>query len=312
MHRLAILFCAMAPSMVLLQYGIAKARARWDDGLIWEAFFTGGIASVFMILPELLLKKMFAVGAMTSVHGAGIEALFIAAVPEEIAKLGALFFTIKRYGDGADRHDMIMLAFAVALGFAAIENVAYLVAARDWQHLAIGRGLLAVPMHGLTGLVIGAFLTAAHLHPRSRRLYLTAALGIPILLHAGYDFPLLLVRRNEALFGVLPAWFVIFIIVAICVLCLCNATRAATDRRAHRSPDVLVGGYSPRLVGVAILLATILLAALTLLLLDSRSGMVVAGVLGILPAILGIDLLWSGARPAVSPTVSAFRTGYED
>lgn len=312
MHRLAILFCAMAPSIVLLQYGIAKGRARWVDGLIWEAFFAGGIACVFVILPELLLKKLFAVGAMTPVHGAAIEALFIAAIPEEIAKLGALFFAIKRYGDRADRHDMIMLSFAVALGFAAIENIAYLLAPGDWQHLAIGRGLLAVPMHGLTGLVMGAFLTGAQLHPRSRCLYLTAALAIPILLHAGYDFPLLLVRRNDALFGVLPAWFLIFVIVAICVLCLCNATRAAADRRAYYSGDVPAGSYSSRLVGVAMLLAAVSLAAITLLLLDGRSGMVAAGVLGILPAILGIDLLRSGPGLTVSPAVAAFRTGYED
>src|SRR5581483_198627 len=196
MHRLAILFFALAPSIVLLQYGVAKARARWDDSLIWEAFFSGGVATIFVLVPALLLKSVFAIDAMSSVHAAATNALVVAAIPEEAMKLGALFYMIKRHGDDAGRHDLITLAFAVGLGFAAIENIGYLLAPGDWQLVAANRAMLSVPGHGLNGLAMGACLTAAELHPRHRRLLLIASLAIPILMHASYDFPLMLFAKN--------------------------------------------------------------------------------------------------------------------
>ena len=290
----------MVPSIVLLQYGIAKARARWDDWTIWEAFFSGGMAVVFVLLPAMLLKKLFPVDVMSPVHGAVTQALVIAAIPEEIAKFAATFYAIKRYGSGEDRHDMITPSFAVALGFAAIENLAYLVAPGEWPLLAAGRAVLAVPMHGLNGLAMGAFLTAAQLHPRQRQIWLTAALAVPILMHAGYDFPLMLVTRNQAFFGVLPAWFLMVLLSTICVLCLRNKVRASAQR-VYVPPD---GSSSPRLTGAALLLLVPILAGITLVS-AGDFGILGAAVLSILPAIMGIDLLCTSSK--VSPARMAER-----
>ncbi len=294
MHHLGILFCAIVPSLVLLQYGIAKARARWNDQMIWEAFFSGGMAIIFVLLPVMLLKKAFPVDAMSPVHGAMTQAFVIAAIPEEIAKFAAIFYAIKRYGAGEDRHDMITLSFAVALGFAAIENLAYLVAPGEWPLLAAGRAVLAVPMHGLNGLAMGSFLTAAQLHPRQRQIWLTAALTVPMLLHAGYDFPLMLFTRNQAFFGVLPAWFLMVVLSTICVLCLCNKVRAS----AERGYVPLDGASSPRLIGAALLLLVPILAGITLVS-AGDFGIVGAAAFTVLPAILGIDLLCTSSE--ISP-----------
>lgn len=245
MHRLGILVCAIVPSLVLLQYGIAKARTRWDDRRIWEAFFTGGMATVLVLLPGPVLKNVLQVDAMTPVHGAMAEAFMIAAIPEELAKFAAIFYAIKRYGVDEDRYDIITASFAVALGFAAIENLIYLIAPGEWLPLAATRAVLAVPMHGLDGLAMGSFLTLARLYPRRQRILFTAALAVPMLLHAGYDFPLMLVTRRETLFGVLPAWFVMLVLSTICVLCLSNNVRALAERSS-----VSFGGTSdPRYPG---------------------------------------------------------------
>ena len=110
MHRLVILVCALAPSIVFLQYGIAKARLRWNDAMVWEVYFSGGMAALIALLLELLLKKAIAIDTMSPVNGAATEALFIAAIPEELAKLAMLFVAIKRYGGDTKRHDMIILS----------------------------------------------------------------------------------------------------------------------------------------------------------------------------------------------------------
>jgi len=292
MHRLAILFFALAPSIVLLQYGVAKARARWDDSLIWEAFFSGGVATIFVLVPALLLKSVFAIDAMSSVHAAATNALVVAAIPEEAMKLGALFYMIKRHGDDAGRHDLITLAFAVGLGFAAIENIGYLLAPGDWQLVAANRAMLSVPGHGLNGLAMGACLTAAELHPRHRRLWLIASLAIPILMHASYDFPLMLFAKNPAFVGVLPAWFVMLILTTIAAVWWSNKMRAAAQ-----TYDPRAGSGKPRLTGVVILLLAPVLA-FGALLGGGYLGVAGAAALCILPSILGIDLLRTNLRSA--------------
>jgi protease PrsW len=295
MHRLGILFCAIAPSILLLQYGIAKARTRWDDRIIWEAFFSGGMATILVLLPEMLLKKAFAIDAMSAVQGAATQAFVVAAIPEEIAKFAAIFYTIKRYGAGDDRRDVITTSFAIALGFAAIENLVYLLAPGEWPLLAASRAVLAVPMHGLNGLAMGSFLALAQFDRRHRRIWLTAALAVPILLHAGYDFPLMLVTRNQALFGVLPAWFMMVVLSTVCVLCLCNKVRAL----AEPVYVPLDRASNPRLSGAVLLLLVPILASITFVSAGSF-GIVGAAVFSILPTILGIDLLCTRTKAAAA------------
>jgi hypothetical protein len=66
---------------------------------------------------------------------------------------------------------------------------------------------------------------------------------------------------------------------------------------------------SPRLVGILILLLAPLLALIAVLQ-DSNSG--IAGIVTlIMPSLLGIDLLWTGSRPAYSTAVS-FGTGCDE
>ena len=56
---------------------------------------------------------------------------------------------------------------------------------------------------------------------------LSAALIVPTLLHALFDFPLMLVVRQPNLAGVLPAWILLEVIVTIGVLWWCNRIRTA-------------------------------------------------------------------------------------
>ena len=103
--------------------------------------------------------------------------------------------------------DTVVYGAAAGLGFAAYENLAYLVQhAEMWRSLAALRSVLTVPFHGALGIIAGAYLAiarsgtalGAHRHHRdwarisSRILML---LG-PLALHAGFDFPLLTLQQN--------------------------------------------------------------------------------------------------------------------
>jgi len=100
----------------------------------------------------------------------------------------------------------VVYGAAAGLGFAAYENLAYLVQhAEMWRSLAALRSVLTVPFHGALGVIAGAYLAlgrsgtalGAHRHHRdwariSNRILMLFA---PAALHAGFDFPLLTLQQ---------------------------------------------------------------------------------------------------------------------
>jgi hypothetical protein len=140
-----------------------------------------------------------------------LRSIFGVALPEEIVKI----LVIVAVSAGARRRfadpmDTVVYGAAAGLGFAAYENLAYLVQhAEMWQSLAALRSVLTVPFHGALGIIAGAYLAiarsgtalGAHRHHRdwarlsSRILILMG----PLALHAGFDFPLLTLQQNPDL-----------------------------------------------------------------------------------------------------------------
>jgi protease PrsW len=109
-----------------------------------------------------------------------------------------------------DPMDTVIYGASAGLGFAAYENLAYLVQHADmWQSLAALRSVLTVPFHGALGIIAGAYLaiarsgTALGAHRRHRdwaritsRILVLAG---PVGLHAAFDFPLLALQKNPDL-----------------------------------------------------------------------------------------------------------------
>src|SRR6266446_6711423 len=60
---------------------------------------------------------------------------------------------------------MLLHGAAAGLGFAAYENLAYLVQHPEiWRSLAVLRSVLTVPFHGALGIIAGAYLASALRH----------------------------------------------------------------------------------------------------------------------------------------------------
>jgi protease PrsW len=139
-----------------------------------------------------------------------LRSVFAVAAPEEIVKIVVIVAVSARRRPFADPMDTVIYGAAAGLGFAAYENLAYLVQhAEMWRSLAALRSVLTVPFHGALGVIAGAYLAiarsgtalGAHRHHRdwarisSRMLILLAPLG----LHAGFDFPLLTLQQSPDL-----------------------------------------------------------------------------------------------------------------
>jgi protease PrsW len=141
-----------------------------------------------------------------------LRAIFGIAAPEEIVKILVIVAVSWRRRRFADPMETVVYGAAAGLGFAAYENLAYLVQHPDmWRSLAVLRSVLTVPFHGALGVIAGAYLAiarsgtalGAHRHHRDWARISTriAILLVPLLLHSGFDIPLLTLQQNPDIDG---------------------------------------------------------------------------------------------------------------
>jgi RsiW-degrading membrane proteinase PrsW (M82 family) len=146
----AILVCALTPALLILGYGVAKARGSWTNEALWNAVMLGASSALAALVVEVALQHLVP-AALPPLISAGITALLVVALPEEVAKFFALVTVAGRDVDARRQQDVLIQALGVALGFAALENLFYLAAPGDWLPVAGGRALTARPRPRMDG-----------------------------------------------------------------------------------------------------------------------------------------------------------------
>jgi protease PrsW len=109
---------------------------------------------------------------------------------EEAVKFFVVFRFLYPKKDFNEPFDGITYAVMASMGFATLENIAYTV---DYgAATGVLRMFTAVPAHAAFGVIMGYYLGLAKFNPEKSGRYLVYALFFPAILHAAYDFPLLL------------------------------------------------------------------------------------------------------------------------
>jgi RsiW-degrading membrane proteinase PrsW (M82 family) len=197
---------AIAPALLFLWLVVAADERPGPPARVWAAFFLGA-ASISLLG---IARAPFAAIAMSSDHpwfSLALRSVFGVAAPEEIVKVLVIVAVSGRRQRFSDPMDSVVYGAAAGLGFAAYENLAYLVQhAEIWRSLAALRSVLTVPFHGALGIIAGAYLAiarsgtalGAHRHHRdwARISSLVMVLLAPLALHAAFDFPLLTLQQN--------------------------------------------------------------------------------------------------------------------
>ena len=197
---------AVAPALLILWLVVAADERPGPPARIWTAFLLG--AASISLLGVLRAPVMAVLAAPENPWIAqAMHSLFGVALPEEAVKILVIVAVSARRRPFADPMDTVVYGAAAGLGFAAYENLAYLVQhAEMWQSLAALRSVLTVPFHGALGIIAGAYLaiarsgTALGAHRRHRdwariSSRILVLLG-PTALHAAFDFPLLTLQKN--------------------------------------------------------------------------------------------------------------------
>jgi protease PrsW len=197
---------AVAPALLILWLVIAAGERPGPPAKVWTAFLLGTASISLLGAVRAPFAAMSAVSENPWVAQA-LHSLFGVAAPEETVKILVIVAVSARRRPFADPMDTVIYGAAAGLGFAAYENLAYLVQHPEmWRSLAVLRSVLTVPFHGALGIIAGAYLAiarsgtalGAHRHHRdwARISSLALMLLAPIALHAGFDFPLLTLQRN--------------------------------------------------------------------------------------------------------------------
>ena len=114
------------------------------------------------------------------------ESFVVAGFTEELFKYAAVLLLIWKNKNFNERFDGIVYATFVSLGFAALENILYVL--DKGAGIGIGRAFLSVPGHALFGIFMGYQLGLAKFVPTERPKRLLLAFFIPFICHGIYDY----------------------------------------------------------------------------------------------------------------------------
>ncbi len=186
---MGILFASLSPVFIILFYIYFRDKYEKEPlGLLVKAVVLGMIT----VIPILGVERLL-MGIMPELERTGnavYQAFLVAGTTEELFKFLALFLLVWRSPSFNEQFDGIVYAVFVSLGFAAVENVMYVM--DGGYQTAMLRALTAVPAHALFGITMGYYLGIARRYSELKKSYLLYAILVPVLIHGLYDFILMM------------------------------------------------------------------------------------------------------------------------
>lgn len=187
---------ALLPPLVLM--GVVDRMDRVEReprGLLWSLFFRGVGAMVPILVLEILADQFLDFFYLSPLLYLFFAYFVIPGFIEEGVKYRVLFRRTWGEGNFNYRFDGVVYAVFVSLGFAAVENVLYVLTSGGLQ-TAVARAVFSIPGHALFGVVMGVFLGRAKWAQGHGQANLEAACRkkaflIPAVLHGLYDFLLM-------------------------------------------------------------------------------------------------------------------------
>ena len=213
MNNYIILLTALLPVVILVYYIYHKDKKSPEPTEQLVKAFLWGILSVPLSLCISIPLGLIGVypTEATSILGSIISAFFGAAIPEESAKLIILWFILRNNKYFDEKMDGIVYAVCVSLGFAAVENIAYLFSdVESFLSIGISRAIFAVPGHFCFGITMGYYYSLVKFYPKYPDNKKILVLLAPILVHGLYDSILFIIDVLPWVSGALTILFIIF------------------------------------------------------------------------------------------------------
>ena len=187
MNILILLAAALLPAIVLWIYIWKQDPQPEPTNWLAKAVLYGVGICIPVAIFETVIEQVIFEAEPSTLFDTTIQAFFVAALPEESFKLLALWLILRKNPYFDEHFDGIVYAVCVGLGFAALENVFYIVAEEEnWMGVAISRALLAVPGHYAFAVLMGYYYSVYHFVDHSSRTAVCILL-VPVVAHGVYD-----------------------------------------------------------------------------------------------------------------------------
>lgn len=183
---LSLLAISIAPVIYLaiVTYGYDKYEPEPKKILL--VAFLWGCFSVFPALGLELTWQSFGFVESANFFSTAFVAFVVVGFSEELCKFIMLRLHAYRQKDFNEPFDGIVYASFVALGFATVENIAYVF--ENGYGVGLIRMFTAVPAHYAFGVIMGYYVGKAKFYPQQRFSLMLQGLLYATFLHGAYDF----------------------------------------------------------------------------------------------------------------------------
>jgi len=179
---IAVVSGALAPSIAILSFIYLKDKYELEPiKLIIKMFILG----LFLVFPAYVFEKMF---QEAFANLGWYHTIFSIAIIEEFLKWFVLYFLIFKHVEFNEPYDGVVYSVTVAIGFATLENIGYLIFYPFQPSLVLLRAFLPVSGHAIFGILMGYFFGRAKFSNKSNNNFLMLSLIIPILSHSLFNF----------------------------------------------------------------------------------------------------------------------------
>ena len=182
-----LLLSALAPIATIIIYIYVKdLYEKESKRMLALAFLLSSIVSIVITtLLYVIFDLILPLPDKSSVWQQFIKAFFMVALIEEFSKYVMVWGVLQPRTWFNEPFDGIVYAVMVSMGFAAVENVMYVL--QGGVDVALIRAFSAVPAHATFGIIMGYFMGKAKFS-NDRVIWNIVGLLSAIVLHGAYDF----------------------------------------------------------------------------------------------------------------------------
>ena len=182
-----LLLAAIAPVCIIILYIYYKDKYEKEPKrLLFYNFLLGAIISIiFTSILYYVFDIILPLTKKTSVLQQFIKAFFVVGLVEEFSKYIILKYFAQPNKAFNEPFDGIIYAVMVSMGFAATENIFYVL--EGGYPTALARAFTAVPAHATFGILMGYFMGKAKFS-NNRIILNISGLILAIIFHGAYDF----------------------------------------------------------------------------------------------------------------------------
>lgn len=209
MKKLILLIVAILPIYLIGLYIYKKDKDKEDRSLLAKLFIFGILSCFPAVMLELIVGIFFPNYEQLDLLSLAIYVFIGIALVEEICKWFMTYKIAYKHKEFDHAYDAIVYSVFVSLGFAALENILYVM--DNGIGTGIVRALSAVPGHACNAIIMGFYLGLSKIASinkneklSKKNLYLSILM--PTIAHGIYDY---------CLFTELVPFIILFLIYVI-------------------------------------------------------------------------------------------------